>query len=166
MSSEKNSENSDGAVSYASKLQREFGSPKIERPTSMDDEWKVGLTPDKILEYDCHLRALRAEIIMRPRLEPELIRSILQAKNKQDIKELVIHIINYRTDAKKIMQLVFQEMVVMKVDDSSWMVEVLKILLDHGMGIDDFIDGTDSTPLHLSVIHKKIDFVSVAPLTL
>lgn len=91
-------------------------------------------------------------------VDREGINYIFKLSDSHDFKALVFYIINHYKDVK-IMQMIYEELIASKYEGAT-SVEILELLIDQGLGVNDFIDGLDLTPLHMAVKNKRVDLVS------
>lgn len=73
-------------------------------------------------------------------------------------KEVVEKVLQ-NNDSTDVVQKIFV-VLVETYQDGPDLLEIFKLLLSHGLPINDFIVGKDKTALHMSIEHRKIDFVS------
>lgn len=78
-------------------------------------------------------------------------------------REIVIFILNKFNDHKYILREIFYRLCKNVDFEGPSAVGILKLLIDHGMpvnGLNNYGMKAKISPLHLSIIHKRIDFVS------
>lgn len=105
-----------------------------------------------------NLYAIKLLIQHRDSVDRDEINCIFKLNNNEYLKELLFHIINHYKDVK-IMQMIFQELIARKYEDPS-SVEILELLIEHGLDVNGYIGGLNLTPLHIAVKNKRTDLVS------
>lgn len=91
-------------------------------------------------------------------IDRELINYIFSKENSQHARELLALVIRHHKNGKLI-EKIFFKLVYTNHYEKTLALDMLKLLLEHGLPTDDFIGGSDFTPLHLSVKNRKADFV-------
>lgn len=90
-------------------------------------------------------------------LDREEIKFIFNLPNTQTTKE-VVHCIVKRKNSAEMRCMMFDELINSQYHVGSSAVKILEILLDHGLPIDEAVDGND-TPFYICIVKGKVDFV-------
>lgn len=83
----------------------------------------------------------------------------VKSRSSQEFKYLSTRIVDYIKDVKNFF-MIFQELINSKTLSEQSSIEIFKHLLDRGLPVENLVVSKNYTPLHLSIIKKKINFVS------
>lgn len=88
-----------------------------------------------------------------------VIGQIFQLLDIENAKEFVIHVVE-TNKIPNLIQIIFQQLAKSRYQGPQAL-EIFKYLLDSGMPVDSPIKNTRMTPLRLSIIQRRFDFVSL-----
>lgn len=105
-----------------------------------------------------HVEVIKLLVQYGAKVKQHFLSEIFNFNSIEISKEFVTQIIKYNEDVEIIIK-IFMQLTYCKSTEPL-MMDMLKLLLNHGLPVDDPIDSQSRTPLHYSILSNKADFVS------